>query len=427
MLSECWKRAYLIVLFTGWLKPWAMLSCAAMKTDKTVSMRAMDNAGLSVDQQQLQAAFAQFSQASVQLSDVYQALQQQVHRLTQELALANGELQRELTAKEALSQKLSQLLTALPAGVITLNQEDRIEQANPAALQLLGEPLLGVDWQQIEQERLRPAGVAGEWHFSAEAARMRRIYIENSVSDANQERILLIHDISEAHAMREQNRRNQRLAAMGELTAGLAHQLRTPLSTALLYAEHLTNETLSIQTRQQFAVKTQERLHHLEQLIRNMLQFVKGGSISAHAVSLSTLLTELQWMMAPQLQQADVQLTVIDNSHGASLNINQDSLCSVLNSLLENAVQVSAAGGEITLACEVTEDAIILTVSDEGPGIEPAVMERLFDPFFTTRPEGTGLGLAIAHNIVRSLQGEIQVESAPGTGSRFMVHLPGKI
>ncbi len=387
----------------------------------------MDNAGLSVDQQQLKAAFAQFSQASVQLSDVYQALQQQVHGLTQELALANGELQRELAAKEALSQKLSQLLTALPAGVVTLDQEDRIEQVNPAAVQLLGEPLLGARWQQIEQERLRPAGVAGEWHFSAEAAHMRRVYIESSISSVNQERILLIHDISEAHAMREQNRRNQRLATMGELTAGLAHQLRTPLSTALLYAEHLTNETLNIQTRQQFAVKTQERLHHLEQLIRNMLQFVKGGSIPARRFNLTALLTELRWMMAPQLQQKSLRLTVTDNSHGTSLNVNQDSLCSVLSSLLENAMQVSTTDGEITLACEVTEDAVILTVSDEGPGIEPAVMERLFDPFFTTRPEGTGLGLAIAHNIVRSLQGEIEVASTLGTGSHFIVRLPRKI
>jgi len=395
-----------------------------MKTEKTVSIQPMDNVSLAVDQQQLRAAFAQFSQASAQLSGVYQALQQQVHQLTQELALANGELQRELIAKEALSQKLSQLLTALPAGVVTLDREDHIEQVNPAALRLLGEPLLGCSWQRIEQERLRPAGVVGEWHFASEITRMRRVYIESSTSAINQTRILLIHDISEAHAMREQNRRNQRLAAMGELAAGLAHQLRTPLSTALLYAEHLTNDTLSIQSRQRFAVKTQERLQQLEQLICNMLQFVKGESIPTHEVRLSTLLNELQLMMAPQLQRADVRLTVNDNSNGVCLDANQDSLCSVLSSLLENALQASAAGNRITLDCEVTEDRVMLTVEDEGPGIEPAVVERLFDPFFTTRSEGTGLGLAIAHDVVRSMRGEIRVASVPGAGSRFTVCLP---
>lgn len=404
-----------------------MLSCAAMKTEKTVLIQPMDNVSLTVDQQQLRAAFAQFSQASAQLSGVYQALQQQVHRLTQELALANGELQRELIAKEALSQKLSQLLIALPAGVVTLDREDHIEQVNPAALRLLGEPLLGCSWQKIEQERLCPAGVVGEWHFASEATRMRRVYIESSISLINKTRILLIHDISEAHAMREQNRRNQRLAAMGELAAGLAHQLRTPLSTALLYAEHLTNDALSIQSRQRFAVKTQERLQQLEQLICNMLQFVKGESIPTHEVRLSTLLSELQLMMAPQLQRADVRLIVIDNSNGVCLDANQDSLCSVLSSLLDNALQVSVAGSEISLVCEVTADMVMLIVADEGPGIEPAVVERLFDPFFTTRPEGTGLGLAIAHDVVRSMHGEIRVTSVPGAGSRFTVCLPRKI
>ena len=226
--------------------------------------------------------------------------------------------------------------------------------------------------------------------------------------------------------MREQNRRNQRLAAMGEMAAGLAHQLRTPLSTALLYAEHLTNENLAIQARQRFAVKTQERLRHLEQLICNMLQFVKGDSIAMHEVSLSALLSELQRMMAPQLQRAEVQLTVSDNSHDVCLHANQDALCSVLSSLLENALQVSVAGSQITLACDVTEDTVTLTVGDDGPGIEPAVVEQLFDPFFTTRSEGTGLGLAIAHDVVRSMRGEIQVASAPGAGSRFTVRLPRK-
>lgn len=403
-----------------------MLSCATMKTEKTVSIQLMDNASLSVDQQQLRAAFAQFSQASAQLSGVYQALQQQVYRLTQELALANGELQRELMAKEALSQKLSQLLTALPAGVVTLDQQGLIEQVNPAAIRLLGEPLLGCSWRQIEQDRLCPAGVTGEWHFTAEATRTRRVYIESSVSEADQTRILLIHDISEAHAMREQNRRNQRLAAMGEMAAGLAHQLRTPLSTALLYAEHLTNEQLTVQARQNFAVKTQERLRHLDQLICNMLQFVKGNSIAVHEIRLSSLLDELHRMMAPQLQRADVRMIVNDNSSGASIDANQDALCSVLSSLLENALQVSAAGNQITLACDVTEDTVLLAVGDNGPGIEPAILERLFDPFFTTRPEGIGLGLAIAQGVVRSMHGEIRVASTPGAGSRFTVCLPRK-
>ncbi len=391
-----------------------------MKTDIIVTSMA--------DHEQLRQAFAVFSQASAQLSGVYRELQQQVYRLTRELALANGELQRELAAKEALSQQLSQLLTALPGGVVVLDDEACIDRVNPAAVRLLGEPLLGVSWQQIVSERLQPTSVAGEWHIGEGAVPCsRRVYIESSTSETTGERILLIHDMTEAHAMREQSRRNQRLAAMGEMAAGLAHQLRTPLSTALLYAGHLSSETLATQERRNFAAKTTERLHHLEQLICNMLQFVKGETMPVDEVKLSALLHELQRTVAPQMRRRGLQFSIQDNSMGISLNVNREALSSAVMNLLDNAMQASPVGGFVTLTCEVTEADVWLAVGDDGPGIDPALQGRVFEPFFTTRTEGTGLGLAIVHNVIRSMQGEIRVDSAPGAGSRFTVRLPRTI
>lgn len=379
------------------------------------------------DHEQLRQAFAVFSQASSQLSGIYRELQQQVFRLTEELALANGELQRELAAKEALSQQLGQLLTALPGGVVVLDHQNSISRVNPAAIRLLGEPLLGMTWQQIVQERLQPTGVAGEWHAGKEDLALfcpRRLYIESSVSEMTGECILLLHDMTEAYALREQNRRNQRLAAMGEMAAGLAHQLRTPLSTALLYAGHLSGEALDPQERKRFAVKAIERLHHLEHLIRNMLQFVKGEPVPAGRVKLSVLLRKMQRVMAPQMQQRNLRFAVQDNSMGVSLNVDRTALSNAVANLLDNAVQVSSAGGLITLTCETTEDEARLIVSDEGPGIDPTLRERVFEPFFTTRTEGTGLGLAIVHNLIQSMRGEIQIDSVPGTGTRFTISLP---
>lgn len=388
-----------------------------MKTDVTTAPAA--------DHEQLRQAFAVFSQASAQLSGVYRELQQQVSRLTEELAVTNGELQRELAAKEALSQRLAQLLTALPGGIVVLDRADRVERVNPAAVRLLGDSLLGMAWQQIVHERLQPTGVAGEWHAGKSGVSgSRRVYIESSTSKMTGECILLIHDMTEAYVMQEQNRRNQRLAAMGEMAAGLAHQLRTPLSAALLYAGHLSGETLTAAERSSFAVKTVERLHHLEHLIRNMLQFVKGEPVPAGTVELSELLRKLERTMASQMQQRHLRFMVQDDSRGSSLNVNREALCSVMINLLENAMQVSPAGSLITLTGEITADEVRLTVTDEGPGIDPILHERLFEPFFTTRTDGTGLGLAIVHNVIRSMQGEIQLDSAPGAGSRFTVRLP---
>ncbi|MEK7301835.1 MAG: PAS domain-containing protein, partial [Pseudomonadota bacterium] len=120
-----------------------------MQTNKTIKTES-----LSADQEQLRLAFAAFNEASEQLSGVYQELQHQVAQLTRELALANGELQRQLIAKEDLSQQLGFLLNALPGGVVALNAHERIEQVNPAATSIFGEPLLGLTWHQVIQERL---------------------------------------------------------------------------------------------------------------------------------------------------------------------------------------------------------------------------------------------------------------------------------
>lgn len=392
-----------------------------MKTDVTDTP--------SADHEQLRQAFAIFSQASSQLSGVYRELQQQVSRLTEALALANGELQRELAAKKALSQQLGQLLTALPGGVVVLDHQHRVCRVNPAAIRFLGEPLLGMTWQQIEQARLQPTGVSGEWLAAktvTAASDSRRIFIESSISEITRESVLLLHDITEAHALREQNRRNQRLAAMGEVAAGLAHQLRTPLSTALLYAGHLSDEALGARERSDFAAKAMERLHHLEYLIRNMLQFVRGEAAPVVKVKLSALLHKLQQGITPQLQQHQLRLAIEDNSAGMSLDVNRNALISAVTNLLDNAIQIAPAGSQITLACEATVNEVRLTVGDEGPGIDPVLHEQIFEPFFTTRTEGTGLGLAIVHNLVQSMQGEIRVDSASGNGARFTICLPGE-
>lgn len=381
------------------------------------------------NREQLKQAFVVFNQASNQLSEIYHELQQQVTRLTQELARTNQELQHELAAKKTLSQQLSQLLTALPGGVVVLDHQGCITRTNPAATRFLGGILLGAAWQQIKQERLQKTDEAGEWWvIKKEAAQIhvnvRRVFIENSVSDTTGESILLLHDITEAHALREQNRRNQRLAAMGEVAAGLAHQLRTPLSTALLYAGHLADETINIQNRGSFAAKTIERLQYLEHLISNMLQFVRGEPVSVGKVKLSAWLRKLQRVMTSQMQQRQLRFVVEDNSKGASLQVNQDALSNAVINLLDNAMQIAPAGSLVSLVCEATADQVKLVVSDEGPGINPALHEQVFEPFFTTRTEGTGLGLAIVHNLIRSMQGEIWVEATTEVGARFVICLP---
>ncbi len=372
----------------------------------------------------MQQAFAVFNQASEQLSGAYRDLQGQVERLTLELAMANGELRREFAAKQALAQRLGLLLAALPAGVVAIDVQGKVEDINPAAIRILGEPLLGLDWQQVAQQ-MDSAGVPGEWHVARSAAgQTRRIRIETSARDAAGGHILLLHDVTELHRMQDELRRNQRLSAMGEMAARLAHQLRTPLATALLYTAHLARPHLQGEVRARFAEKALCRLRHLEHLIGDMLLFVKGETVNWKNLAVAELLSELRLVIEPQMARHGLRFGIAGNGAAATVKADRKALGSALISLLENAIQASPRGGRVTLTCDVAGESLVFRVRDEGSGIPPDIQGRLFEPFFTTRDEGTGLGLAIVRGVVQSLGGSIEVVSAPGVGTEFVMRLP---
>jgi len=235
--------------------------------------------------------------------------------------------------------------------------------------------------------------------------------------------VLVILDVTDAYATQRELQRHQRLSAMGEMAAGLAHQLRTPLATALLYTAHLNKAGLSESDRMRFAEKSLTRLRHLEHLIQDMLMFVKGETAGQESIPVAGLLLELQQVIEPQLPD-NLRLEIIDRSEGATLLGSRKALTGALINLLENAMQACRNGGVIRLSGEKFDSRLVLSVTDDGPGIEQAIQERLFEPFFTTRTDGTGLGLAIVRGVAEAHGGDIRVESTPGQGCKFILSLP---
>ncbi|MCX7628165.1 MAG: ATP-binding protein [Methylophilaceae bacterium] len=372
--------------------------------------------------QELQQAFTLFNQVSEQLTHAYMALQVKVEQLTRELAVANGELRRQYEEKEALSRRLSHLLAALPGGVVVVDGAGCVEEANPAAHRLLGEPLIGIKWDEVRARTLSPTSVPGEWLL---AAGSRRISISTSPREGLGGEILLLQDMTEAHALEEQLQRHKRLSAMGEMAAALAHQLRTPLASALLYTSHLKDGALSDEDRVRFADKALGRLRHLEALIKDMLVFVRGGRNVQEPVAVSGLLAEVRQVMEPQLAQYGIHFEVHDMTGEARLLANREALAGALTNLLTNSMQASQPGGHVVLAASRDEHGwIVFRVADDGRGIPQAVQERLFEPFFTTRTEGTGLGLAIVREVVQAHGGEVTVKSEEGVGSEFTLRFP---
>lgn len=372
--------------------------------------------------EELQQAFALFNQVSEQLTTAYAELQVKAEQLTHELAVANGELRRQYEEKEALSQRLAHLLSALPGGVVALDADGFVEEANPAALRLLSGPLIGERWSHVCERALGPTSTPGEWLL---AGMERRISISANAREGIDGEILLLQEVTEAYAMQVQLQRHKRLSAMGEMAAALAHQLRTPLAAALLYTSHLADADLAAADRARFSDKALGRLRYLEKLIKDMLVFVRGGRSAQERIGVSGLLSEVQHVMEPQMTHHGVLFSVVDDSSGACLLGSREALAGALTNLLANAMQACKPGGSVELSAAVESgDWAAFKVVDTGRGIPQAVQERLFEPFFTTRTEGTGLGLAIVREVVQIHGGEIAVKSAENEGSEFCLRFP---
>ncbi len=385
----------------------------------------MSETAKHVSPQELEQAFNLFNEASAQLTGAYHELQGQVERLTGELAVANGELRRQYLEKEALSQRLSMLLAALPAGVVVVDGADRVGEANAAAQRLLGDDLAGLEWSGVLARSLRQTATPHEWEMTAADGSVRRLGLSVNPLDALGGRIVLLHDVTEAYQMERDLQRHQRLSAMGEMAAGLAHQLRTPLATALLYTANLSKPGLPEADRTRFADKAVARLRHLEHLIQDMLSFVKGQAGARELLPLPELLAELALVMEPQMLERNVALVVDDLCPACVLRADRKALAGALLNLLENALQACDPGGKVMLRARQVEDGVLLlSVSDTGRGFDAAVSGRLFEPFFTTRTEGTGLGLAIVRNVAEAHGGGVEARSVPGEGSEFVLRLP---
>lgn len=369
--------------------------------------------------QELQRAFDVFNQVSLALTESYQGLQGRVESLTAELAVANGELRRQYEAKEALSERLSLLLNALPAGVVVLDCAACVSEANPAACRMFGRTIIGETWLALAQARLVATEAPDEWQLDE-----RRLSIVESPLDSAGGRILLIHDVTAAHALKAELERNQRLAAMGEMAASLAHQLRTPLATALLYSANLCQPDLDDAARVRFAGKTAAQLKRLERLIQEVLLFARGESIGRDTIPVWQLLADAAQTVEPLFADRKVAFRVNCTADGVVVTGSRKALAGALVNLLENALQACTVDGKVTLGASVADGALLLAVRDSGVGISPEIQARVFEPFFTTRGQGTGLGLAIALGVARAHGGTIKVSSLPEDGSEFVIMLP---
>jgi two-component system sensor histidine kinase FlrB len=200
---------------------------------------------------------------------------------------------------DRLANRHSRLLEVLPAGVVVIDGEGVVQEANAAAIDLLGEPLSGERWIHIIDRSFKPQ--PGDGH-DVSLRDGRLVHISTSPLGNEPGQIILLQDVTETRALQNKVSHLQRLSTMGEVAARLAHQIRTPLSSALLYLSPLLKEEGDSAIRQRFASRLKHSLTHMEQLVKDMLAFSRGSMAATSPVSVSTLLEEVEQQFHAQPQ-----------------------------------------------------------------------------------------------------------------------------
>ncbi|WP_130537785.1 sensor histidine kinase [Thiomicrorhabdus indica] len=364
--------------------------------------------------QELEKAFEMFNQTSDRLSDSYHALQSQMEELQEQLAQSDKE-------KKQVADRLSRLLKMLPAAVVVLDQKDQIVEMNQSAIELLGEDALHRNWEIVVMNVFLNHNDAGQLITHDDQI----FQVSETLLDESLGKILLMQDVTEAKQLQEHQSRHQRLHSMGEMAASLAHQIRTPLASALLYVSQLNVDDLQRDQRYKFVDKTLNSLRHLEGLVKDMLQYAKGGKSCEQDILLSDLYDKLAHQVEVELLPEDAQVRIDRSEESLHLSGDMDALVTALQNLVHNALEVIGIGAQIQVSAKVINDNFLdLIVMDNGPGIEPEKLEQIFEPFYTSRAKGTGLGLAVVRAIAEAHSGEVWVKSIVGYGSRFGIRLP---
>jgi signal transduction histidine kinase len=233
--------------------------------------------------------------------------------------------------------------------------------------------------------------------------------------------------VVEMRALERELVRAGRLQSLGELTAGLAHEIKNPLASLKATSAIVADEIPETSPRRKMVLILQREIDRLAALLERFLSFARPGTMLLSQVSLSDVVEQSVALVKPQADIRQVALRV-DAPGGAAVEGDKDKLTQILLNVLLNAVQFSPAGGvvEVRLQQKLLPHGkyAVVGISDEGPGIDPADRERIFDPFFSTRENGTGLGLSIASRLIDEHRGYIDLDSDRKKGALFLLHFP---
>lgn len=354
------------------------------------------------------------------------------------LALENAQLLERLSSqvKEVgrLQRYTQQIIESSPAAIAVVDPAGQLRSVNRAFGSLVErdpEALTGkrlADLLPIHElpdpkDGLREVSIRGpggeERHLQVSVAPLEE-------DETGELEVVILQDISRQVAMENALKEKERLAALGMLAAGVAHEVNTPITGISSYAQMLLAETPDDDPRRELLEKVEKQTFRAARIVNNLLDFAREPPGELGPVSLGPLLTECLQLLKERLLAKRIRLQCSLPPEEITVAGNEGQLQQVFTNLVINAVDALHEGGTLRLRLEADDKWVLASVEDDGPGIPVGELEKIFQPFYSTKlaSGGTGLGLSITYNIVRRYGGEIRVISHPGEGSRFIVELP---
>ena len=333
------------------------------------------------------------------------------------------------------------LVENMPIGLIAIDRNKKIASVNNVAGAILSISFSDVTGKEIREilpedicslvDDLNSEGGVIEKELDCTLSDGKIVPLETSASVLKDENevflgyIILFKDLSEVRSLRREVARSQRLASLGSLAAGVAHEIRNPLSSIKGFATYFLEREEKPEDKEIAKVMIHE-VDRLNRVVSQLVELAMPVSVSKKPVSLSAVIEKSLKILEREAANKDIEIKTIFPLTETLYAIDEDRIKQVLLNLYLNGIESMEKGGILSIELSEKNGEAIIKISDTGYGISEKDLAHVFDPYFTTKTTGTGLGLAIVHNIIEAHDGKITAESRPGNGAVFTIYLPAQ-
>ncbi|MFK5951504.1 MAG: ATP-binding protein [Desulfobacterium sp.] len=379
----------------------------------------------------------------VQTGDEIEILASNFSTMIKEIMTHKQALEQRLEEIRQLQQYSEKVLETMADGLLSVTKERNVKQLNPAAREILGisgdMDTRDRDISQVLNQNpeihevmvkiLEDPATNSQQEINISSNGSPRVILMGfgvleAQNNGSMEVIFNLHDITEFKHLESRMRQSQRLADIGIIAAGLAHEIRNPLSAIKTFSGLLPQKVNKPGFLEKFQRTVPREINRLNGLVEELLELARTPNYNFTMLNVTRLLDDILDLVGMDLDASGINYVRNFESNLGEIRADGDQLAKVFHNLIRNAAQVMPDGGTLTVAALRKNDQVTIAIQDTGPGMAPETLNTIFTPFFTTKHKGTGLGLAITQKVITEHGGEIKATSIQDQGSCFTMTFP---